>query len=88
MVLLSFIPSLTRSRCTDAKVVRLGWHLQGRVAKPFRAESSSNGFERIQSENLAAVCHALKSIRQRKQATDGKSEETKRKGRLTDEAWF
>ncbi|MCS2667795.1 MULTISPECIES: hypothetical protein [Bacteroides] len=27
--------------------------------KPFRAESSSNGFERIQPENLAAACHTL-----------------------------
>jgi len=27
--------------------------------KPFRAESSSNEFERIQPENLATVCHSL-----------------------------
>jgi len=28
-------------------------------SKPFRAESSSNEFERIQPENLAIVCHTL-----------------------------
>ncbi|WP_206225166.1 hypothetical protein [Parabacteroides sp. ZJ-118] len=38
----------------------LWWQLQGRAAKPFRAESSSNRFERIQPENLAAACHAQK----------------------------
>lgn len=37
----------------------LGWQLQGLAAEPFRAESSSNGFERIQPENLAAACHTL-----------------------------
>ncbi|WP_192922336.1 hypothetical protein [Parabacteroides merdae] len=30
-------------------------HWQGRAAEPFRAESSSNGFERIQPENLATT---------------------------------
>jgi len=37
----------------------LGWLPQGRAAEPFRAESSSNEFERIQPKNLAAACHAL-----------------------------
>ena len=37
----------------------LGWQLQGRAAEPFRAESSSNGFERIQPENLAPADHTL-----------------------------
>ncbi len=38
----------------------LGWQQQGLAAMPFRTESSSNKFERIQPENLAAACHALK----------------------------
>ncbi len=38
----------------------LGWQPQGLAAKPFRAESSSNKFERIQPENLAAACLTLK----------------------------
>jgi len=38
----------------------LGWQPQGRAAEPFRAESSSNRFERILPENLAAACHAQK----------------------------
>ncbi len=38
----------------------LEWQPQGRAAKPFWAESSSNKFKRIQPENLAAACHALK----------------------------
>lgn len=32
---------------------------QGQAAKPFRAESSSNRFERIQPEKLATACHTL-----------------------------
>lgn len=34
-------------------------HRQGRAAEPFRAESSSNGFERIPPENLATANHTL-----------------------------
>jgi len=54
---------------------------------PFRAESSSKLFERIQPENLATACHTLLGIRQQKQATDGKSEDRKEE-QLTDEAEF
>jgi len=39
--------------------VWLVWQSQGQAAKPFRAESFSNKFERIQPENLAAACHTL-----------------------------
>ena len=55
--------------------------------KPFRAESSSNGFERIQPENLATACHTLKkaSGNGNKRLTE-KSED--RKERLTDEAEY
>ncbi|WP_346977995.1 hypothetical protein [Bacteroides xylanisolvens] len=34
-------------------------HWQGQAAEPFRAESSSNGIERIQPENLASTSHTL-----------------------------
>ncbi|WP_302613822.1 hypothetical protein, partial [uncultured Bacteroides sp.] len=36
-----------------------GRHWQGQAAVPFRAESSSNKFERIRPENLANACHTL-----------------------------
>jgi len=60
MVLLSFIPSVTRSRYTDAKVARG----LGGSRKVWRQAVSGRIFlkqvERIQPENLAAACHALK----------------------------
>ena len=44
---------------SDAKV-RVALKTEVRLGcKPFRTESSSNGFERIQPENLATVCHTL-----------------------------
>ncbi|WP_244058011.1 hypothetical protein [Phocaeicola dorei] len=55
-----FIPSATRSRCSYAKVA-CGFDGIGKVErqKPFRAESSSNGVERIPPENLATASHTL-----------------------------
>ena len=52
---------------------------------PFRAESSSNKFERIQPKNLVTACHTLKKVsgNGNKRLTE-KSED--RKERLTDEA--
>ncbi|WP_349875152.1 hypothetical protein [Bacteroides cellulosilyticus] len=54
-----FIPSVTRSRCTDAKVAYGLMAAARSGGKPFRAESSSNEFERIQPENLVTACHTL-----------------------------
>ncbi|WP_262349909.1 hypothetical protein [Parabacteroides johnsonii] len=54
-----FIPSATRSRCTDAKVAYGLMAAARSGGKPFLAESSSNEFERIQPENLASACHTL-----------------------------
>ncbi|WP_349875394.1 hypothetical protein [Bacteroides cellulosilyticus] len=54
-----FIPSVTRSRCTDAKVAYGLMAAARSGGKPFRAESSSNEFERIQPENLVTACHSL-----------------------------
>ncbi|WP_286338528.1 hypothetical protein [Bacteroides acidifaciens] len=56
---MSLIPSATRSRCTDAKVAYGLTAATRSGGKPFRAESSSNEFERIQPENLAIACHTL-----------------------------
>ena len=44
---------------SDAKV-RVALKTEVRLGcKPFRTESSSNGFERIQPENLVTACHTL-----------------------------
>ncbi|MCS2203468.1 hypothetical protein [Bacteroides thetaiotaomicron] len=54
---------------------------------PFRAESSSNLFERIQPENLATACHTLKkaSGNGNKRLTEKSGD---RKERLTEEAEY
>ena len=59
----------------------------GKVGRQSRFGRNLPPAERIQPENLALPAIRLKSIRQRKQATDGKSEE-RREERLTDEAGF
>ncbi|MGK4029823.1 hypothetical protein [Bacteroides uniformis] len=57
---------------------------------PFRAESSSNLFERIQPENLATACHTLKkaSGNGNKRLTEKSEKSEDRKERLTDEAEY
>ncbi|MBS5054304.1 hypothetical protein [Bacteroides sp.] len=54
-----FIPSATRSRCTDAKVAYGLMAAARSGGRAVSAESSSNEFERIQPENLATACHML-----------------------------
>ena len=44
----------------------------GKVGRQSRFGRNLPPAERIQPENLATACHAQESIRQRKQATDGK----------------
>ncbi|MFS3017510.1 hypothetical protein [Parabacteroides distasonis] len=81
-----FIPSATRSRCTDAKVA-YGLMVVARSG----GRAVSGGIFPLRSvfnlKTLPLPAIRLKSIRQRKQATDGKSEE-RREERLTDEAGF
>ena len=85
MVQLKYIPPATCSRCSDAKVV-YGFDGSGKVGRQNRFGQNLPPAERIQPENLATACPAQESIRQRKQATDGKSEDINE--RLTDEAEF
>ncbi|MCM1371482.1 MAG: hypothetical protein NC113_02225 [Bacteroides sp.] len=59
MVLLNFIPSVTRSRCTDAKVVH-GFDDSRKVRRQSHSVDNLPLSERILHENLAAACHALK----------------------------
>lgn len=59
---------------------------QGQAAKPFRAESSSNKFERIQSENLATASHTLKKHPATETSDWRKSENIEE--RPTDEAGY
>ncbi|MBT1287462.1 hypothetical protein [Phocaeicola dorei] len=53
---------------------------------PFRAESSSKLFERIQPENLATACHTLKKASGNGNKRLKKSGD--RKERLTDEVEY
>ncbi|MCR0978928.1 hypothetical protein [Parabacteroides merdae] len=81
-----FIPSATRSRCTDAKVA-YGLMAAARLG----GRAVSGGIFLLRSvfspKTLPLPAIRLKSIRQRKQATDGKSEDRKEE-QLTDEAGF
>ena len=65
-------------------------HWQGRAAEPFRTESSSNKFERIQPENLATVSHALKRHPATETSDWWEIRRNEKKERLTDEAkhWY
>ncbi len=89
MVLLSFIPSVTRFRCSDAKVVR-GLCGSRKVERQSRSGQNlpQTGLSVFSPKTLPLPATCRKCIRQRKRATDGKSEETKRKERLTDKADF
>ncbi|MEQ2517741.1 MULTISPECIES: hypothetical protein [Bacteroides] len=74
-----FIPSATRSRCSDAKVA-CGFDGIGKVRRQSRfgqnlPQTSSSVFS---PKTLPLPATRLKGIRQRKQATDGKSEEKER----------
>ena len=73
------IPPTTCSRCSDAKVA-YGSDGSGKVRRQSRFGLNLPPMERIQPENLALPATRLKGIRQRKQATDGKSEDKKRNG--------
>jgi len=85
---LRFIPHATRSRCSDAKVAH-GSDSSDKVRRQSRFGQNLPPAERIQPENLATACHAQESIRQRKQATDGKiRRQEKRNGLQTNEAEF
>jgi len=83
---LSFIPPVTRSRCTDAKVARglVGSRKVGRQSR-FGKNLPQTSLSVFSPKTLPLPATHSWGIRQRKQATDGKSEETK-KERLTDEA--
>ena len=85
MVQLKYIPPATCSRCSDAKVA-YGFDGSGKVRRQSRFGQNLPPAERIQPENLALPTIRSKGIRQRKQATDGKSEDINE--RLTDEAEF
>ncbi|WP_288110687.1 hypothetical protein [Bacteroides acidifaciens] len=80
------IPSATRFRYTDAKVV---YGLMAAARSGGKAVSGGIFLLRsvFSPKTLPLPAIRLKSIRQRKQATDGESEE-KREERLTDEAGF
>ena len=79
------IPPATCFRRTDAKVA-YGSDGNGKVRRQGRFGQNLPPAERIQPENLALPTIRSKGIRQRKQATDGKSEDINE--RLTDEAEF
>ncbi|WP_225719518.1 hypothetical protein [Bacteroides thetaiotaomicron] len=81
-----FIPPATRSRYTDAKVA---YGLMAAARSGGRAVSGRIFLLRsvFNPKTLPLPAIRLKSIRQRKQATDGKSEE-RREEQLTDEAGF
>lgn len=87
MVLLSFIPSVTRSRYTDAKVVR-GLGGSRKVGRQSRSGQNlpQTGLSVFSPKTLPLPATHSWGIRQRKRATDGKSERIKE--RLTDEAGF
>ena len=72
-----FIPSATRSRCTDAKVA---YGLMAATRSGGRAVSGGIFLLRsvFNPKTLPLPAIRLKSIRQRKQATDGKLEEKER----------
>ncbi|MGM9796134.1 MAG: hypothetical protein ACI3ZY_00870 [Parabacteroides sp.] len=80
-----FIPPATRSRCTDAKVA-YGYDGRNKVKRRCRLWQNlpQTGLSVFCPKTLPLPCHTQESIRQRKQATDGKSEDIKE--RLTDEA--
>ncbi|WP_081698309.1 hypothetical protein [Bacteroides graminisolvens] len=80
-----FIPSAARSRCTDAKVA-CGSEGIGKVGRRSRFGQNlpQTGLSVFYPKTLPLPATRLKGIRQRKQATDGKSEEIEE--RLTDEA--
>ena len=83
-----FFPSATCSRCTDAKVAR-GFDGIGKVRRQSRFGQNlpQTSLSVFNPKTLSLPATRLKSIRQREQATDGKSEE-RREERLTDEAEF
>ncbi|MFG6409559.1 MAG: hypothetical protein K1V92_00645 [Bacteroides acidifaciens] len=80
-----FIPSATCSRCSDAKVA-CGFDGIGKVRRQsrFRQNLPQTGWSVFSPKTLPLPSTRLKGIRQRKQATGGKSEEIEE--RLTDEA--
>ncbi|MFQ7265303.1 MAG: hypothetical protein ACLRPS_00165 [Paraprevotella clara] len=80
-----FIPSAACSRCSDAKVAcgSDGIGKVGRLSR-FGQNLPQTGLSVFRPKILPLPATRLKGIRQRKQATDGKSEETEE--RLTDEA--
>jgi hypothetical protein len=55
---LKFIPSVTSSRCSDAKVAH-GTDGSGKVGRQSRFGQNLPPVERIQPENLAAASHTL-----------------------------
>lgn len=81
-----FIPSATRSRCTDAKVA---YGLMAAARSGGKAVSGRIFLLRsvFNPKTLPFPAIRKDGIWQRKQATDGKSEE-RREERLTDEAEF
>ncbi|WP_129696814.1 hypothetical protein [Parabacteroides goldsteinii] len=84
---MSLIPSVARSRCTDAKVA-CGFDGIGKVRRQSRFGQNlpQTGLSVFSPKTLPLPVTRLKSIRQRKQATDRKSED--REERLTDEAEY
>ena len=82
-----FFPSATCSRCTDAKVAR-GFDGIGKVRRQSRFGQNLPQTELsvFSPETLPLPATRLKGIRQRKRATDGKSEDIEE--RLTDEAGY
>jgi len=82
---LRFIPSATRSRCSDAKVA-CGSDGIGKVGRQSRFGQNlpQTGLSVFHPKTLPLPATRFWGIRQRKQATDGKSEEIEE--RLTDEA--
>ena len=81
-----FIPSAACSRCTDAKVA-CGSDGIGKVGRRSRFGQNlpQTGLSVFSPKTLSLPATRIWGIRQRKQATDGKSED-KEKERLTDEA--
>jgi len=73
---LRFIPSATCSRCTDAKVAH-GSDGIGKVGRQSRFGQNlpQTGLSVFSPKTLPLPATRLKGIRQRKQVTDGKSEE-------------
>ncbi|QJE31076.1 hypothetical protein HHO38_11715 [Parabacteroides distasonis] len=82
-----FIPSATCSRCSDAKVA-CGFDGSGKVGRQSRFERNlpQTGLSVFRPKTLPLPSTRLRGIRQRKQATDWKSEEMEE--RLTDEAKY